>query len=306
MSRESKIEYGQVATICNDIAAGGHKPTYAAIFKVLGGGTYSVVKRHLTQWLEETAASNIQPLPDDLIANVRDWYLQLQKEARHAGCIELDAEWEKLEAERKALEAKASQLLQRCHAAEEQAKQNGHDFSLKTVQLNHEIEKNERLEATIVDLNSKLSNLTSLHQEVNKQLQLRMRELEQEKARHTHELEMAETRARGTEKALLMRHDTEMTGYTSKIADLKKHNDDLQTMNVALTQRYNQARDDASRFAGQAEVLQQHIDASNKIITDLRQKLETALGQAAKAEGELKEVRSLLHKMHTNQSEKTK
>jgi chromosome segregation ATPase len=226
MGRTSEITFEAVATVCTDLVQQGKRPTFALLKEQLGG-SYEVLKRHLDRWQEESTAGARYALPHELATDLGIWFQraksQAQAEASHWLDLEKIALQIKAQQWKGSLDAMQSELAK----ANEQRAQMGHDLSIKTLQASHAIEKLTHLSEELAATYEQVSSLNAKCETLGEQLAARIAELQSERQRHTHELEIAEERTRGTEKAILMRHHAEVELQKSKQALLEKTIDDL-------------------------------------------------------------------------------
>ena len=221
MPKVSNVEYETVAKICDALTARGDSVTYASIFKSLGGGSYHVVKRHLDRWRDERRAATAIALPPEIQASIGLWFAQAQEKSVALAQKILESEWAKFNAVRLESQVDMLRLLADLASANAIAAQQGHDLSLKTLQLTqNEVHLHaERLKVIELETVNETSakKLLALEKQVSNQAA----ELRRERETHGRELEMADERARGTEKALLMRYHHEVEPLKTEINRLR-------------------------------------------------------------------------------------
>jgi chromosome segregation ATPase len=92
------ITYENVASVCDELARAGERPTTLNIHKKLGRGSYSTVKKHIDAWLESDSAKEAEAsrlptvveLPNDFVADCDVFLKKIYKtaEAQSAAKIE--------------------------------------------------------------------------------------------------------------------------------------------------------------------------------------------------------------------------
>jgi Plasmid replication region DNA-binding N-term len=238
MPRSSQITYEQVAQACYDIAAQGRKPTYKDLFAIVGG-SYEVIKRFLTRWLEEASVAQKYALPDDLAKDLGAWYQSAIHQARAEAELWRQDQEVLIQVERQAL-AKAKGVAE---AAQRQALDTiqsiGHENSLLTVQLSHAQSRGAELDARATNLEAELANQTARALAAERTSSERAQEIERLSIRHTHALELAETRTRETERVLLLRHSSEVQSFKTRAEKAEAEAVHLREIRDAFQQRAN-------------------------------------------------------------------
>jgi chromosome segregation ATPase len=254
MARSSTITYEDVAAVCRELASEGAKPTFKAV-RIRVGGSYDVLKRLITQWLEESAAATPNTLPQPILDDLNLIYQRLVIEANNAAQTRLDEQIDLFAAERVMLteQLQAAQIENR--AAQESRDQLGHELSLARTRLEFLVPTNQKLEKQVANLDVQKKGLEAQLLQLKEQLAEQQGMIQDMGTRHTHELELAEERTRGTERALLMRHSAEIEPLKDKISRLTSDNDHLRTKCQAYEHRYHQAKSELSNLKGQIEVL---------------------------------------------------
>jgi Plasmid replication region DNA-binding N-term len=102
MARSSTITYEDVAVVCRELASDGAKPTFKAV-RARVGGSYEVLKRYISQWLEETAASVPSTLPQAILSDLNLIYQRLVIEASNEAQERLNEQVDLFAAERSLL-----------------------------------------------------------------------------------------------------------------------------------------------------------------------------------------------------------
>jgi chromosome segregation ATPase len=252
MSRTSTITYEDVASVCRELASEGAKPTFKAV-RLRVGGSYDVLKRHITQWLEETAAAIPNSLPQPILDDLSKIYQRLVIEADIVAQNRLDEQVGFFAAERSILIEKLQRVEIDNRAAHESRDQLGHELSLARARLEFLVPMNQNLEQKIGQLNVEKQGLETQLAHIKQQLTAQQTFVERMAERHTHELELAEERTRGTERALLMRHSAEIEPYKEKVARLRSEVDQLNAKCSAFEQRYYSADKELSMLRGRLQ-----------------------------------------------------
>jgi chromosome segregation ATPase len=254
MARSTTITYGDVAAVCRELASEGAKPTFKAVRSRVGG-SYDVLKRFITQWLEESAASVPNTLPQAILNDLNLIFQRLVIEANHAAQTRLDEQIELLAAERVMLieQLKTAQIENR--AAQEGRDQLGHELSLARTRLEFLAPLNQKLEQQASNFDTERKRLEAQLLQLKGQLTDQQGMIRDIAARHTHELELAEERTRGTERAILMRHNAEIEPLKDRIARLSSENEHLKTRCQAFEDRFHKVNTDLAKARGQLEAL---------------------------------------------------
>jgi chromosome segregation ATPase len=252
MARSSTITYEDVAAVCRELASEGAKPTFKAV-RLRVGGSYDVLKRFITQWLEESAALVPNTLPQAILDDLGLIYQRLVIEASNAAQTRLDEQIELFAAERAMLIEKLQAVEIENRAALESRDQLGHELSLARARLEFLVPMNQKFEQRLSNFDAErkglIAQLTQFKQQLTDQKSL----INNMATRQTHELELAEERTRGTERALLMRHSAEIEPLKDKITRLSSDNEHLKTRCTAFEQRFHQANTELARAKGQLE-----------------------------------------------------
>jgi chromosome segregation ATPase len=254
MSRSSTITYEDVASVCRELASEGAKPTFKAVRSRVGG-SYDVLKRFITQWLEETAAAIPNTLPQPILEDLSKLYQRLVIEADNVAQDRIDEQVGLFAAERSMLIEKLQRIEVDNRAANESRDQLGHELSLARARLEFLIPMNQNLEQKIGQLNVEKQGLETQLAHIKQQLTAQQTFVERMAERHTHELELAEERTRGTERALLMRHSAEIEPLKDKITKLSSETEYYKIRSTAFEQRFHQANTDLAKVRGQLELI---------------------------------------------------
>jgi hypothetical protein len=254
MSRDSKISYDSVAAVCNAIAAQGRKPTFAAIREQVGG-SYEVIKRHLTRWLEESTSATKYALPDDLANELGLWFQKARREAQIQADESLSNQIDLLGAERSLLIEERDRARLELEVIKEVANQNGHDLSIQRLQGTVKQSQLTELQQALADAMAKCASIEKQNQYLKDQLVVQAGEFSKVVALHDEQLKSADERSRGTEKALLMRHHSEVQSIKDKAAALHLDNEGLKVRLVAAEHRCVEATRALDRSEGALSVL---------------------------------------------------
>jgi chromosome segregation ATPase len=254
MPRSSTITYEDVAAVCRELASEGAKPTFKAV-RARVGGSYEVLKRHISQWLEETAASVPSVLPQAILTDLNLIYQRLVIEASNEAQQRIDEQIGLFAAERSLLVEQLQQAQLDSHVAQESRNQLGHELSLAKTRLEFLVPDSLKLEQKVAAFGAERNGLEAQLTLAKKQLAEQQTMIEKMATRHTHELEMAEERTRGTERALLMRHGAEIEPLKEAIVRLNSETDHLKTKCQAYEQRYHLANSELSKTRGQLEAM---------------------------------------------------
>jgi hypothetical protein len=241
MGRTSEITYEAVAAICTDLAIDGKRPTFALIKERLGG-SYEVLKRHLDRWLEESASSARYALPNQLANDLGLWFQQAKGQAQAEADHWLASEKALLQAKEQQWQALLDNMKIEVATANEQCSQMGHDLSIKTLQASHAVERAAAITEELAKVGERLVDKESQCAGLIEQLSQRTQELQSERQRHSHELELAQERTRGTEKALLMRHHAEVELQKERTKSLEERLEDQKLRTRAFEQNANLLR----------------------------------------------------------------
>jgi Plasmid replication region DNA-binding N-term len=241
MGRTSEISYEAVATVCTDLAGQGKRPTFALIKGELGG-SYEVLKRHMDRWQAESAAGARYALPNDLATELGVWYQRAKGQAQAEADIWLDQEKALLLVKEQHWQKELDAMKVELAKANEQCAQMGHDLSIKALQSIHAIEKAESLSQAMVQAETKVAARDKENIELTAQLAVSVADLHSERQRHTRELELAEERTRGTEKAILMRHHAEVELQKEKAKLAEKQLEDAKFKAMIFEQRFNELK----------------------------------------------------------------
>lgn len=106
----------RVFAAADELDAKGENPTYQAVRKAIGGGSYTTLKDMLTEWKEQRAAKTRQPAtepaPEALTAYIADFGAQVWALALEAAGKRFVADREALEAARIELEQERNEALE--------------------------------------------------------------------------------------------------------------------------------------------------------------------------------------------------
>jgi Plasmid replication region DNA-binding N-term len=254
MPRSSQITYEQVAQACNDIAADGRKPTYKELFAIVGG-SYEVIKRLLTRWLEEASAAQKYALPDELARDLGAWYQKAVHQARAEAELWRQDQEVLMQAERQAL-AKAEGVAEATQRQALDSMQSiGHENSLLTVQLSHAQSRGVELDIRVTNFEAKLANQTAKALAAERTSSERAQEIERLSIRHSHALELAETRTRETERVLLLRHGSEVQAFKTRAEKAEAELMHTKEIRDALQQRANKLAEELADAKGRLQGL---------------------------------------------------
>lgn len=262
MPRPSKITYEAVATACNELARDGVKPTYAALLERVGG-SYPVLKLHLSRWLEEASAAQKYALPDELAKEVGLWYQKAASQAKAGAELWRQEQALLIAVERQALQEKLDAAIQASLVANEARLTLGHELSLRNVQYEYKDEEVTALRSRVAGLESQLSAEKARADAAMESLNARIAEQEKERITHGAELLMAEERTRGTEKALLLRHGTEVENLKQRSQRAEADLDNAKVTRDAYGAKANSLRDEVSKLLGRVEGLESNLRSSH-------------------------------------------
>jgi Plasmid replication region DNA-binding N-term len=238
MGRSTEITYEDISGVCAELAAEGKRPTYAAI-KERFGGSYSVIKRYLEQWQQEAQAGARFAIPANLATELGLWYQKASAQAKAEAQIWLEREQTVfLVKEQNWLKDLDAMKLGLAKAVENTA-QMGHDLSIQTLKAAHAAQRLDEILAININLLQQVKASQSIVGELQASLLAEKSEQTAEKQRFAHELELAQERVRGTEKALLMRHHAEVELQKVKTQSAEKQLVDLKLRYSMLEQHLN-------------------------------------------------------------------
>lgn len=263
MPRPSKITYEEVATACNDLARDGIKPTYAALLGRVGG-SYPVLKLHLSRWLEEASAAQKYALPDELAKELGLWYQRAASQAKADAELWRQEQSVLMAAERQALQGKLDAAMQATMIANDARLTLSHELSLKNVQFNYKDEEATALRSQVARFESQIAAEKIRGDTAEANLLARIAEQDKERITHGAELMMAEERTRGTEKALLLRHGTEVEHLKQRAQRAEAELEGAKVARDAHIAIANKLRDEVSRLLGRIEAMGDGLKKENK------------------------------------------
>lgn len=165
-------------------------------------------------------------------------------------------------AERQELQDKLEAAIQTSMVANEARLILSHELSLKNVQFKYKDEEATILRSQLAGLESELAAESDRTNAAETSLSSRITEQEKDRLTHGAELLMAGERTRGTEKALLLRHGTEVGNLKQRAQRAEADLEGAKVARNAFSSKANVLRDEVSRLLGRVEGLESSLRSS--------------------------------------------
>lgn len=235
MARHAEIDYLAAKSACQVIAASGKTVTLTGLRNHLGKGSFPVLKRYLEQWNREAGLDNQYPgLPQELQEGLRIWLAKARDNADQTAAAKFEQDYEDFRAE---LAEVSGYLLNEKLVNEQllnQVAELSHQMSLASLQIKHLEERLAESQHVNAEAMAKISVAEAEKNQALEQLILARQARETDAQIHLEALKLAEERARGTERVLLMRHDSEKNGLR---AEVDKYKGQVEALELELAQR---------------------------------------------------------------------